>query len=164
MQISENSKIIRNMIRLNRNHQRVVEHFLSETGVYRSQYHLLMHISACENQSQKEIAEALDVSTATVAITIKKLERGGYLSKAMDEKDNRSNRIVITEKGRKVIDESHQLFAEIDDAMLVGFSHSEKEAFASYIERVEHNLDVFHKTKSKKIKKNCAKTESVDSL
>ncbi|HCS74075.1 MAG TPA: MarR family transcriptional regulator, partial [Clostridiales bacterium] len=48
---------------------------LDETGVYQAQHRLLMAISRKPYSSQKKLAEAMQVSTATVAVSLKKLEQ-----------------------------------------------------------------------------------------
>jgi Mn-dependent DtxR family transcriptional regulator len=37
----------------------------------------------------------MDVSAATIAVSLKKLEKGGYINKVMDEGDNRLNQITM---------------------------------------------------------------------
>ena len=46
------------------------------------------------------------VSGATMAVSLKKLEKGGYINRLVDQHDNRCNQICITEKGREVVEES----------------------------------------------------------
>ena len=41
------------------------------------------------NASQKELAEYLNVTAATVAVSVKKLEKGGYITRIVDQEDNR---------------------------------------------------------------------------
>ena len=60
-----------------------MQNYLDETGVYQSQHRLLMEISRNPNASQKDIARIMDVSAATVAVSLKNLKREDML------KDNR---------------------------------------------------------------------------
>ena len=73
-----------------------------------------MEISRNPNASQNDIARQMDISAATVAVALKKLESGGYISKEVDEEDNRLNKITITEKGNKVVEQSKQIFEMIE--------------------------------------------------
>jgi len=50
------------------------------------------------NWDQKQFAEALGVSPATVAISIKRMERAGLVTRVPDPEDLRRNRIAITER------------------------------------------------------------------
>lgn len=142
------------MIRTNIIHRRIMESSLEKVGVFQGQHRILMELSENEYHSQKEIAAAMKVSTATIAIALKKLEKNGYINKITDEEDNRLNIIVITEKGRNVIEMSRQLFDDIDSTMFAGFSYEEKINFVNMLDRIEDNLLRYEeKKKGKNIKK-----------
>lgn len=91
----------------------------------------------------------MKVSTATIAIALKKLEKNGYINKIADEEDNRLNKIVITEKGKDAIEKSRQLFDDIDSTMFEGFSNEEKKNFVNMLERIEDNLLRYEEKKKK---------------
>lgn len=142
------------MIRTNIIHRRIMESSLEKVGVFQGQHRILMELSENEYHSQKEIAAAMKVSTATIAIALKKLEKNGYINKITDEEDNRLNIIVITEKGRNVIEMSRQLFDDIHSTMFAGFSYEEKINFVNMLDRIEDNLLRYEeKKKGKNIKK-----------
>lgn len=137
------------MIRTNIIHRRIMESSLEKVGVFQGQHRILMELSENEYHSQKEIAAAMKVSTATIAIALKKLEKNGYINKITDEEDNRLNIIVITEKGRNVIEMSRQLFNDIDSTMFAGFSNEEKKNFINMLDRIEDNLLKYEENKKK---------------
>ena len=87
----------------------------------------------------EKLAEKLEVSPAAVAVSLKKLEKSGHISRACDELDNRMNRVVITEKGKKAIEISHRYFGEIEDFLLQDFSCEEMEALSDYLKRIMKN-------------------------
>ena len=126
-----------------------MENCLEKVGVFQGQHRILMKLSENEYHSQKEIAAAMKVSTATIAIALKKLEKNGYINKKMDEEDNRLNIIVITEKGRNAIEMSKQLFDNIDSTMFEGFSNEEKKNFVNMLDRIEDNLLKYEEKKKK---------------
>ena len=90
------------------------------------------------------LAEKLEVSPAAVAVSLKKLEKSGHISRACDELDNRMNRVVITEKGKKAIEISHRYFGEIEDFLLQGFSCEEMEALSDYLKRIMKNGENYY--------------------
>lgn len=124
-------------------HRNVIERRLTDTGVYRRQHQILMFLSDNPNISQKELADSQKISTATVAVSLKKLEKGGYIRREVDEKDNRYNQICITEKGKRVIEESAEIFREVEDAMLEGFSADECRVLEDFINRMYANLSAY---------------------
>lgn len=134
-------EVIKEFMSVNTGHRRLVEKSLQCTGVYRSQHQLLMYISRHQNSSQREIAEGMDVSPATIAVSIKKLEKAGFIEKIMDVSDNRYNKIVITEKGNEIVQMSRQIFGKIDVEMLQGFTKEELDQLLSYMNRLKENLN-----------------------
>ena len=77
--------------------------------------------------TQKELADKLHSAPATIAASLKVLERQGYVARHTDEKDSRRNRVAITQRGRDVLEAGMQVFRQVDDAMFQGFTPSERE-------------------------------------
>ena len=132
--------LIHQIIPYGKKHREVMQSCLDETGVYQAQHRLLMAISRKPYSSQKKLAEAMQVSTATVAVSLKKLEKAGLITKTMDETDNRLNRIVITDMGNQVVEQSRQIFQSIEKKVFEGFTEDEKSALSNLMERLYTNL------------------------
>lgn len=139
---SENQKkVIIEMMNTNKKHRHLIENALIGCGVYRGQHQLLMFVSRHEGKSQKEIAKGLGVTTATVAVSIKKLEKEGYIKKTVDKTDNRYNQIVLTKKGNEMVAKSHRLFEQVEEEMLKGFTMEELELLVSLFDRMIDNME-----------------------
>jgi DNA-binding MarR family transcriptional regulator len=121
-------------------HRKIMQNYLDETGVYQAQHRLLMEISKNPNASQNDIAVSMDVSAATVAVSLKKLEKRGYIKRVMVEEDNRINNITITEKGNKVVKQSKQIFASADQKVFKGFTNEEKNTLSVLLHKLNMNL------------------------
>lgn len=128
--------------------KRVIGKKVEDTGIYRSQHRLLMILGKHQDCSQTAIANKLDISPAAVAVSLKKLEKAGYITRSCDAEDNRMNHVVITDKGKKAIDQSILYFQEIEDAMFEGFSQEELETYAAFLERVIHNGERYYRSLS----------------
>lgn len=128
------------MIRTNIIHKRVTEGYLSQLGVYQGQHRMLMHLAKHEFKSQKELADEMKVSTATIAIGLKKLEKCGYIIRENDSKDGRLNKTVITDKGQKVVNDSVKICDMINKKMFEGFSRQDFELYEKYLSIIENNL------------------------
>ena len=61
--------------------------------------------------AQRDLADAFHVTPATMAMSLKTLERGGYVEKTTDRQDQRCKRVAITGKGRAAVDTCQQIFA-----------------------------------------------------
>lgn len=90
--------------------------------------------------SQKELADLLHISPATVAASLKSLEKCGYVSRHPDERDNRRNLISITPKGRQSMETSRSVFLSVDHYMFHGFSEEERRQVFHFHRRMLKNL------------------------
>lgn len=135
-----NKDIIHQIIGFAMKHRKIMQSHLDDTGVYQAQHHLLMKIYLNQNASQKDIAMSMDVSAATIAVSLKKLEKGGYITKEMDKGDNRLNQITITEKGNKVVEQSKQIFDSTDLKVFEGFTEEEKCTLSALLQKLDANL------------------------
>lgn len=137
---SPEHELIEKYIRVNRLHRSLMENKLGGTGVYRSQHQLLMCVSDNPNISQVELARMHGVSGAAIAVSLKKLEKGGYIVREADEKDTRFNLISITEKGKKVVSDSVSIFGHIEQCMFDGFSEKDMKVMGELLDRIYTNL------------------------
>lgn len=128
-------------IHINRAHHKLAEKMLSKTGVHRNQHMLLMHLyHSTEAPSQKEIANRFNISPAAVAVSLKKLENEGYISRNANESDSRYNQITITEKGKSVVDMSKEILDGLDERSFGNLTDEEKETLATLLDKVIDNL------------------------
>lgn len=128
------------IIRVAREHRKIVEKRICSLGIHPSQHHVLMHISINGACTQNNIAEAMEVSAAAVAVSLKKLEKGGYIEKQISPGDGRSNLIALTLKGEKVVEQSKAMFEEVDKEMFLSISEEEQKQLHAYMEKIIHNL------------------------
>lgn len=126
--------------------KRSIDKKVEGTGVYRSQHRLLMLLGKFSECSQTEIAEKMEVSPAAVAVSLKKLEKSGYVSRQCNENDNRVNHVAVTEKGWKTIKASINDFNEIENAFFADFSEAEMERLEEYLRRIIQNGDNYYQS------------------
>lgn len=92
--------------------------------------------------SQRELAKRLRRSPATVAVSLKSMERGGYVVREQDEKDQRRNLVSITEKGKQTMERCNRAFQAADEQLFAGFTPQEKEQITGFFIRMLQNLGV----------------------
>ena len=126
--------------RINRTMMRLIDKTVSTTKVYRGQHQVLMHIAHHPNASQAEIAEWMDISPAALAVSLKKLEKGGYIVRSSDTTDERNKHIEMTELGNEIVAVSHRMFMEIESQMFKGFSEKEIQEVNQYFNRMLENI------------------------
>ena len=122
-------------------HRMYLDRELNHSGVYRSQNQILMYIAKYPNASQREIADHQHVSTATIAVSLKKLEKGGYISRSADKQDNRFNQISLTPRGLEAVKKNKIIFSRVEEAQFRGFTDSEIDQFESFLDRIRLNLE-----------------------
>ena len=136
----DNKHLVWEIIRIGRGHRRLIETEIAELGIHPSQHHFLMYLAKNGPSTQCSIAQAMEVSAATVAVSLKKLEKGKYIEKKGSTEDNRVNFISLTEKGEEVVRKSQELFEQTDDALFQNLTEKEKEQFHGILERIIQNI------------------------
>ena len=133
--------ITHRMIITNQMHRRMMECNLEGTGIHRAQHRLLMTLAKHSFASQVELARFLEVSAATIAVSLKALKKAGYIVQKSREEDSRRNFVELTEKGRHLVEESCEYFDTVDQQMYQGFTEDEKRNLCEYLDRIYSNME-----------------------
>ncbi len=96
--------------------------------------------TAGEQWSQRDVARTIRISPATVAVSLKTLERDGYVKRSADERDQRRNRVELTDKGRQAVEKCGESLRAVDERMLSGFTPEEKAQLTGFFTRMIDNL------------------------
>lgn len=130
------------LVKINRLHRSIFENNVSRLGIHHSQHHFLMYLARGEAiPSQKEIAEDFQISPAAVAVSLKKLEKLGYVKREGIDEDNRVKKILITEKGKLIVEKTVDMFGAVDRNVFRDFSEEELNNFNSYLDRMLANIE-----------------------
>ena len=129
------------LIQTDRMHRSVIENYVSKLGIHRSQHMMLMYLSRQKFcPSQKAIAQEFGISAAAVAVTLKKLESGGFIERNMSSGDNRFNEIMLTQKGKELTNKTKEMFSEVDTKMFSDFSDEECTLLEKLLEKMQTSL------------------------
>ena len=129
------------IMRVSRLHRAIFEKRVSALGIHHSQHHLLVHLACCnELPNQKKIAEHLKISPAAVTVSLKKLERAGFVERGASF-DARENKIIITQKGKDMVESGKEIFSQIDQSVFSDVSDEELERFNEYLDKIIRNLE-----------------------
>lgn len=109
-------------------------------GLYMGQPRILITIKELEGASQKEIADHLHVTPASLAMSLKRLQKAGFLDRRADSRDTRINKIYLTAKGLEVMEACRSQMIWIDQEMMAGFTDEEKDQLADFLSRIHINL------------------------
>lgn len=137
----ENRELIRKM---DRNHlmRKVAINKDAASGdrLYFGQFPILKYVVDHPGCTQKEIADFLRITPASVALSTKRLSRSGFLKKEGDDRNLRCNRLTVTRQGREMIEQCRRVFDQIDERTFAGFSEAEKETLNDFLDRMNRNL------------------------
>lgn len=90
--------------------------------------------------AQRELADAMHVSPATIAVSLKSLERENYVEKLADATDQRRKGVRLTPKGEGAVHRCMRVFKQIDQTMFEDFGPEEIEQVCGYMMRMLRNL------------------------
>lgn len=132
---------VHKLIATMRKHRHIFDKMREQTGLGRSAHRMLMILSDTDGDlSQTYLAEKLEISTAAVAVTLKKMETDGYILRETNAADSRFNTIALTEAGKKIVEMSKKSFDRIDTSVFDGFDAQEMAQFNSYMDRIQANI------------------------
>lgn len=116
------------------------ENLLNEIGIYPGQAQVLSVLWNNDGISQSEISRALEVSSPTVNLLVKKLEKSKFVNSKKCKKDKRLMRVYLTKKGKNIRNDIERQWAKAEETLLENFSDTEKVLGMMVIEKMKNNL------------------------
>lgn len=101
---------------------------------------VLEYLIEHDGVAQKDIAEACIIEPATATSLLARMEKTGLIDRRSREDDKRYILVYLTEKGRARAEASVNVLSDVEEHVFEGFSDAEREAFISYLKRVNGNL------------------------
>ena len=98
-QLVESSRLLRNHI----------DHRSKERGTTRAQWIVLFRLRQNEGLSQVDLADVLELQPISLVRLLDRLVEHGLLERRHDPKDRRANRLFLTAKGKRLVDELDSL-------------------------------------------------------
>jgi DNA-binding MarR family transcriptional regulator len=111
-----------------------------ELGIHPGQISVLVLLYKNEGISLRQIADQLHVKPPTVTVMVQRLEKSGMVYKRPDEKDQRINRIYLTQKGKNLKEDMRIMMDDNRQKLIRGFSEQEQEQMKDYLRRMVENL------------------------
>ncbi len=113
---------------------------LRDSDVYFGQPPILDVLAERGVCTQNELAKTLNVSPASVAVSLRRMQKSGLIEKEADAEDLRRNFVRLTEKGKAQHAHIHKCFEEIDRKLYAGFTENELAALRNMLLRLCGNL------------------------
>ncbi len=114
--------------------------YVKELGLGSGQPKLLAYLEAHGSCQQRDLAEYFEIDRAAVSRMLDTLEKGGFLTRRIDQKNRRADLVEISPKGKCACQAWREHCKEMEQVLLQGFRPEEKDAFAEYLLRAYRNL------------------------
>lgn len=113
---------------------------LDKVGVYPGQPFLLFALYHRNGQSQKDLANKLNIKASTIATMVKRMEKVGLIERRQDFEDQRVSRVYITEKGMEVCKEVDKIRKVIEIESFSNFTEEEQMLLRRLLMQMRDNL------------------------
>jgi DNA-binding MarR family transcriptional regulator len=116
------------------NHTRVAG-VLDSIGLTPALFALLNVVGAREGAIQQELGSALGIDRSTMVSLVDQLESAGLARRRPSPSDRRAREIVITPKGRRLLQRARALIAQVEDEVLAALTAAERRDLLTLLRR-----------------------------
>ena len=106
-------------------HTRIAD-ALESVGLTPALFGLLNVLGAREGAIQQELSSAMGIDPSTMVSLIDELEAAGLAKRQPHPRDRRARAVVVTAKGRRVLERGRGLANQVDDDVLQGLTAAER--------------------------------------
>lgn len=121
-------------------HHKRAHALLENLGLYQGQPRLLLELWHQEGQTQSELAGRLRVAPATMTKMLQRLAEAGFVDRRRDSHDQRVMRVYLTETGYAIQQRMRQVWEQMEQEALEGFSDEERALLRQFLLRIRDNL------------------------
>jgi DNA-binding MarR family transcriptional regulator len=115
-------------------HTRVAE-ALESVGLTPALFGLLDILGSRQGAIQQELGSAMGVDPSTMVSLIDQLETAGLAKRRPRPTDRRAREVVITPKGRRLLERSRRMASQVEDEVLSGLSAAERRQLLTLLRR-----------------------------
>ena len=126
--------------RFMRIHHKTMHRYFQSIGMFNGHPHMLFHIRRTPGITQKELAEHMEISPASVAISIRRLESASLIRRERDEKDGRVMHLYLTPVGEEMDRACAKGKEFLMNTAYRGFTAEEQNALAALLQKMTLNL------------------------
>ncbi|MGN1123735.1 MAG: MarR family winged helix-turn-helix transcriptional regulator [Eubacterium sp.] len=113
---------------------------VAQHGLFSGQQDIVIEIINNEGITLNELAKRLDISCATASVSIKRMEKSGYIIKKADKSDARIIRLYPTEKAKEKNDSIRYHMDALDETIKKGMTDDEIGLLSDLLEKAINNL------------------------
>ena len=119
-------------------------HFLQPFGLTDVQFNLMMLLkyqsSRYAGLTQAQLSSMMLVNRANITTLVDRMERAGFVTRTSSPSDRRSNIIILTESGKKLLDKIEPLYAQEVKRIMAVLVEDEQKELIGMLEKVRCNI------------------------
>lgn len=108
----------------------------------KEQFIVLKHLDEKDGRIQNDLAFITNRSKTALTRLINTMEKKGFVSRAVSEKDMRINHVYLTDFGRETWEKSYPFFLETIQELQKGISKEELENAKNVMKQIQHNINL----------------------
>jgi DNA-binding MarR family transcriptional regulator len=108
---------------------------LESIGLTPALFGVLNVLGARKGATQKEIGSAMGIDPSTMVSLIDELEAAGLAQRRPHPIDRRAREVVITPKGRRLLERGRRMALQVEDEVLGGLTAAERRELLSLLRR-----------------------------
>ena len=122
-------------------HRQLMMRKLAEHDTPPAQIFCVKALSRNDGITQRDLAEVLHIARPTTTVMLQKMEKAGLVERRVDERDQRYTRIYLTQRGRALHDEIHDILDEIVESGIGPMPKKDQTEFARLLGEFAENID-----------------------
>lgn len=112
----------------------------ADSGLFPGQEHMIITIEHKEGITVSALAEYFRLSLATVSVSVKRMEKSGFIMRVPDEKDARIAHLYLTDKAKACTSKLQQRCNKQEETITAGMNDEEKKQFYSLLQKAVENM------------------------
>ncbi|MED4155169.1 MarR family transcriptional regulator [Priestia aryabhattai] len=113
---------------------------LAPFNINSRQYGVLLFIEENPYSSQKDISDNLQIDRTTMVSHIDHLETLGFVERTKNPNDRRSYSLLITEKGKEVLNSRWKFLTDVESEVLAPLNQQERQLLKDFLIRIWKSL------------------------
>ena len=114
-------------------------------GLAPAQFMTLLELWAEDGLTQAQLVERLDVEQATMANTLKRMERDGLIDRRPHPQDGRAQQNWLTARAKELREPATLAAKDQNRLALAGLSQAERETFVELTRRIIEQMQAVHR-------------------
>ncbi|MCM3155393.1 MarR family transcriptional regulator [Priestia megaterium] len=113
---------------------------LAPFNINSRQYGVLLFIEENPYSSQKDISDNLQIDRTTMVSHIDHLETLGFVERTKNPNDRRSYSLLITEKGKEVLNSRWEFLIDVESEVLTPLNQQERQLLKGFLIKIWKSL------------------------